>query len=103
VKVPNYNAGELRRKRCVECGREYDAVIPEHGPARVTCDDTCRTERLRRQLRDNRSRRGERACPAHAHGLNGYTNWRCRCDVCREASAAYQRVRVARKRDGSGS
>jgi hypothetical protein len=28
-----------------------------------------------------------RIMPAHAHGLNGYTNYGCRCGVCREANA----------------
>lgn len=101
MKVPNYNAGQVRPKVCVECGRGYEAVIPEHGPPRVTCDDNCRKARLGRQLRENRMKRGERLCPPHVHGLNGYTNWRCRCDVCREASAAYQRMRLARNRQST--
>jgi hypothetical protein len=27
------------------------------------------------------------------HGLSTYTNWGCRCDVCRAAMAAYRRDR----------
>jgi hypothetical protein len=30
------------------------------------------------------------AVPPHAHGRNGYSNYRCRCDECRAANTAAQ-------------
>ena len=28
--------------------------------------------------------------PAHVHGMNGYSNYGCRCDTCRTANADFQ-------------
>lgn len=38
---------------------------------------------------------GVRAIP---HGVNGYSNYGCRCDVCREATITYKRERRHAKR-----
>ena len=31
-----------------------------------------------------------RVVPDHAHGNNGYSNYGCRCAICREARRVYQ-------------
>lgn len=33
------------------------------------------------------------------HGLNGYSNYRCRCEICRKSNADYQRAWRRRDRE----
>lgn len=35
---------------------------------------------------------------AWKHGMSGYTNYGCRCDICRAAATAYRRKRTAERR-----
>lgn len=37
--------------------------------------------------------------PKFKHGHSGYINYRCRCDVCRDAQSAYFRERRRRNRE----
>lgn len=45
---------------------------------------------------------GRKPDPSKAHGINGYQYYGCRCDVCRAASAEYQR-KLRRERRARGN
>jgi hypothetical protein len=40
---------------------------------------------MRNYARERRAQRRKAGTPAPEHGLSGYTNYSCRCEVCTEA------------------
>ncbi|XUZ24719.1 hypothetical protein ACQVDT_07025 [Streptomyces sp. RMIT01] len=57
------------------------------------------TARLAEARRDRAARRDT---ATFKHGVNGYSNWKCRCPTCRnEASAAAARQKAARMARGA--
>jgi hypothetical protein len=95
------------RQRAVEEMTEHGYISYTHG---CRCE-VCRTAKAEymRQLRAprNRVRRfvegrpeaGRNYADGTVHGLSGYQNHSCRCEVCRAAkSQTYRRQRLARAR-----
>jgi hypothetical protein len=78
--------------RCVECHASFER---EEGKCQVICSPDCRRQRRNRQQLAWRSRC---ECPQHLHGtISGYGTYGCRCDICREASTAYNRQKRAQR------
>jgi hypothetical protein len=60
------------------------------------------TEAHRLRMRQVRAALRARPRDEVPHGLYGYTNWGCRCDVCGAAHSESQAVRNARRKQAAG-
>ena len=75
--------------------------IPRHGTSarydRGCRCDACRADAARR-VREWRHDIAGRTPPDTVHGtINGYNNWRCRCEPCKDARRAYNAARKLRQ------
>lgn len=52
-------------------------------------------------LRDKRAERAQRPADEVPHGLSGYKNWLCRCEICKAAGSVDNARRSRRKADAS--
>lgn len=76
---------------CVICGRAFTYVTRGGGSPRLTCSDECKK---RRTYQRNMRWRETAVCPPDKHGtIEGYVNYKCPCDACREANTVAQRER----------
>lgn len=76
-------------------------MIP-HGEYTKYSNDHCRcvpcTAAHAAYITEMKWQRRTRADAQIPHGYGGYTNWMCRCDVCRAAKREHNRAYMARKR-----
>lgn len=76
-------------------------ATPLHGTsaryARGCRCSECRAEAARR-VREWRHDVAGRTPPDTVHGtIHGYSNWRCRCELCRHAKSTYDHARKLRR------
>lgn len=80
---------------CIICGNPF-TMQKRSGPPPLTCSDKCRKRRRNDKIAEWRE---THECPDHQHGLTGYTNYQCACDVCRKAEREYMREYRDKKRE----
>lgn len=83
-----------KERTCVICGRPFTY---ERGRP-LTCGPECWRKRKTQVAAERRQAVVE--IPDHVHGtVEGYTNYKCNCEACREANTAYHREYRRRQKD----
>ena len=104
------NADRNKAQRSVRTDAPKDPNDPRHGSKAFYSNHGCRCEPCKaanavtlRAEYLTRLASGAKDDPTdRRHGkYTFYTAWGCRCDLCKAASAAYQAIRVSKKRTAS--